>query len=327
MKKFNRIQTSMLKIALGVLSIVLLLPSSFAMAKGGSVGTATVGGTYYIWAGPWAKMVTESIPDYTMNIEVTGGPVHNIKLIEKKELDFGTISMPAAYDGWKGKDWANGQKYQSIRTLFPMYPSYATFYTLEESGIKNIRDLEGKIFSPGPKGGTPDTYYRALLKMLSIKPKKIVNTSMNDIPGQMVDGMIDAAAGSGGEPFAPAVEIDSTNSVHILEISKNDMETFIGSYPSWYIGMRPAGGYKTFTVPQPTLMYWNLFVCHESLDDDLAYKIVDTFFSHLKDFENVYRDTCNTKPADVLNSTVPLHPGAARWYKEHGVEIPDNLIR
>ena len=74
-------------------------------------------------------------------------------------------------------------------------------------------------------------------------------------------------------------------------------------------------------------MYWNLFICHESLDDDLAYKLVDAFFSHLDAFESIYKDTCNTRPEDVLTSCIPIHPGAARWYKEHGVNIPDNLIR
>ena len=311
-----------------VMALALCFGSSAATAapRGGSVGTATVGGTYYIWSGPWNQIVREAIPDYAMNIEVTGGPVHNIKLIESRELDFGTVSMPAVFDAWNGQDWAK-RKYHSIRTLFPMYPSYATFYALADSGLKNIRDLEGKIFAPGPKGGTPDQYYRSLLKLLNITPKKIVNTGMNDIPGQMTDGMIDAAAGSGGEPFAPAVEVDSTNTVQILDISQEDMETFIKAYPSWYIGMRPAGGYKNFTTPRPTLMYWNLFICHDSLDDDLAYKLVDAFFSHLDAFESIYKDTCNTRPEDVLTSCIPIHPGAARWYKEHGVNIPDNLIR
>ena len=295
-------------------------------SKGGSVGTATVGGTYYIWSGPWNQIVREAIPDYSLNIEVTGGPVHNIKLIERGEIEYGTVSMPAAYDAWNGQEWAK-KKYHAIRTLFPMYPSYATFYALESSGIKNIRDLENKIFSPGPKGGTPDQYYRELFKLLNIKPKNIVNTGMNDIPGQMTDGMIDAAAGSGGEPFAPAVEVDSTNTVQILDISQEDMDAFIKKYPSWYIGMRPAGGYKTFTTPRPTLMYWNIFVCHESISDELAYKLVDAFFKNINDFESIYRETCNTRPQDVLNSCIPIHPGAARWYKEHGVEIPANLIQ
>ena len=329
MKRSANFNCTCLRLFLGLLFAAFLFsPLSIAAPRGGSVGTATVGGTYYIWAGPWAKMVTDSIQDYTMNIEVTGGPVHNIKLIEQEHLEFGTLSLPAAFDGWNGTDWANGKKYQSIRTLFPMYPSYATFYTMETSGIKTIRDIEGKIFTPGPKGGTPDTYYRVLLDLLSIRPAKIVNTAMNDIPAQIVDGMIDVGAGSGGEPFAPAVELDSTNPVYILDISKEDMEKFTAKYPSWYIGVRPAGGYKLFTEPKPALMYWNFFACHESLDDDLAYQIVDTFFRHLQDFEKVYADTCNTKPSNVLyiSSTIPVHPGAARWYAEHGVTIPDDQI-
>lgn len=294
--------------------------------KGGSLGTATVGGTFYVWAGPWTKMAAEAIPGYRISVEVTGGPVHNIKLVQAGELEFGLVSMPAGYDGYNGNDWAKGVKYDKIRVLFPMYPSYATPWALEKSGLKNFRDLEGKIFAPGPKGGTPDTYYRIMLQLLGIKPAKIVNTGMSDLPGQMTDGMIDAAAGTGGEPFGPAQETDATNPINILEFNKTDLELIVEKLPSWFIGTRPAGGYKTFSESKPALQYWNVYITSKDLSDDLAYKLTKAFFDNKKQFENVYPPTVDTQPAHILKVAFPIHRGAAKYYREQGIDIPQRLI-
>ena len=316
------------RIAVLALTLALTIPCTAwaAAPKGGSLGTATVGGTFYTWAGPWSRIVSEAIPGYSLNVEVTGGPVHNVKLVHTNDLEYGLCSMPAAYDGYHGLDWANGVKYTNIRTLFPMYPSFATFWALEKTGIKNIRDLDGKIFAPGPKGGTPDTYYRQMLQLLGIKPAKIVNSGFSDLVGQMSDGMIDAAAGSGGEPFGPAMESDAGQTVNILDITDADMKLFVEKFPSWYIGERKPGGYKTFTVAKPALQYWNIYITNNKLPEDIGYAITKAFFENKQKFQSVYAPTVETIAADILRSPIPVHKGAARYYKEQGVDIPANLI-
>ncbi len=315
---------------LGVLACLLLLnvsTSSFASGeKGGSLGTATVGGTYYTWAGPWASMVSESVPGYQMNVEVTGGPVHNVRLVNTGDLEFGLVSVPAAYDGYTGANWAKGKTFTNIRTLFPMYPSFATIWALSSSNIVKIQDLEDKIFAPGPKGGTPDTYYRLMLDLLGIKPKKIVNSGFSDLVGQLGDGMVDAAAGTGGNPFGPALESEATSPINVIDIPLEDMKKIVKAQPYWFIGERPAGGYKNFPEARPVLQYWNIFITNNELSDEIAYKLTKAFFENLPKFENVYKATMDTKPSDILSSTIPVHPGAVKYYKEVGVEIPDELI-
>ena len=297
-----------------------------ALAKGGSLGTATVGGTFYTWAGAWTKIASDAMPGYQVNVEVTGGPVHNVKLVNIGELEFGLCSMPAVYDGYQGIGWAKGTKYKNIRTLFPMYPSFATMWALSKSGISNIRDLQDKIFAPGPKGGTPDTYYRLMLEVLKVKPAKIVNSGFSDLVGQLGDGMVDAAAGTGGNPFGPALESEAGSPINILDISDADMQTIVSTQPSWYIGQRPAGGYKDFPTAKPALQYWNIYITNNTLDDDIAYTLTKAFFEHIEKFENVYKPTVETKVEDVLRSVIPVHKGAARYYAERGIVIPPNLL-
>lgn len=305
------------------LSVInLAVAKSGNWGRGGSLATASVGGTYYVWGGAWAKLATNNLGGFSVSVEVTGGPVHNVKLVTSKDAMFGLCSMPTAYDAYKGLRWAKGVKYQDIRVLFPMYPSFATLWGPKKSNIHNFRDLNGKVVNLGPKGGTPDTYYRIMLDILGIKPKKIVNSGFTDLVGQMKDGMIEAGGGTGGSPFGPAMQTEATHEITLFSLAEADMKTVRAELPSWFVGKIAKEGFKCLTEDLPTLQYWNILITHKDLPDDLAYEITKMYFEKLPYFKDVYKPTMNTKPKDIKTAVIPLHPGAAKYYKEKGIAIP-----
>jgi TRAP transporter TAXI family solute receptor len=304
--------------------------SSFAKSdwgRGGSLSTASVGGTFYVWGGAWAKLISNQLPEYQIGVEVTGGPVHNVKLVNVNQAEFGLCSMPAAYDGFNGLRWAKGEEYQDIRVLFPMYPSYATMWALKKHGIETVHDLNGRIINLAPKGGTPDTYYRIMFDILGVKPKNIVNSGFSDLVGQMKDGMIEAGAGSGGSPFGPAIETEATHEINLISFSDEDMDKILAELPSWFKGKIKKEGFESLTEDHPTLQYWNILITNKDLPEDLAYSLTKIFFENLDYFQDVYKPTMATKPEDVLRSVIPIHPGAARYYKEIGIDIPADKIK
>jgi len=148
--------------------------------KGVTIGAAPIGGVYYIWAGGPAKVMGEKLGIPT-SIESTGGPVHNVQLVNIKQLDFGMVTAAPAYEGWTGAGWAKGKKHQNIRAIFPMYTTYFQMYALKKSGVKSIKDLNGKSVGTGPIGGTPATYWPMIIAEAGVKPKRIVNASSSDL--------------------------------------------------------------------------------------------------------------------------------------------------
>jgi len=169
--------------------------------KGVTIGAAPVGGVYYVWAGGPAKILVEKL-GLPASVESTGGPVHNTQLVNAKELHFGMVTAAPVYEGWHGLGWAKGRKHQNVRVVFPMYTTYFHMYALKKTGIKSIKDLNGKSVGTGPVGGTPATYWPLILEAGGIKPKRIVNASSSDLDNQLKDGLLDANGQSGF--FAPS---------------------------------------------------------------------------------------------------------------------------
>ena len=83
----------LLSIGLAAATILVLVSTASAQSRAGwpksvTVGAAPVGGTYFIWAGGFTKLLNDKL-QVPGNVESTGGPVHNIQLIEDQKLDFG----------------------------------------------------------------------------------------------------------------------------------------------------------------------------------------------------------------------------------------------
>lgn len=168
--------------------------------KGVTIGAAPVGGVYYIWAGGPAKVLAEKL-GIPASVESTGGPVHNTQLVQARELHFGMVTGAPAYEGWHGLGWAKGKKHQDLRVMFPMHTTYFQMYALKKSGIKSIKDLNGKSLGTGPVGGIPATYWPLILEAGGIKPRRIMNaSSSSDLDNQVKDGLLDANGQSVGLP-------------------------------------------------------------------------------------------------------------------------------
>jgi len=294
--------------------------------KAVTIGSASIGGTYYIWMGGFAKLLYDKM-GISGSVEVTGGAVHNPQLLNAKQIDFGASTAGAMWEGWTGEGWAKGKKHQNIRAIFPMYATYFQMYALKKSGIKSIHDLNGKSVGVGPVGGTPATYWPKILEAAGIKPGRIANAGSADLNSQLKDGMLDANAQSVGLPWVIIMEIETTHEINVLPIPRADAEKFIAKNPLFSTGVIPKGFYKSnkdFDVE--TITVWNYMLCDKDAPSDFIYEVVKKTFENIDIIIAAHSSAKETKPEPIVTSPIPLHPGAARYYREKGIKIPDKLI-
>jgi len=291
-----------------------------------TIGIAPVGGTYYIWGGGFAKLLEEKvgIPGYMV---VTGGPLQNTKMVDGKKLDFGMVTSSPVWEGWHGEGWAKGKKYQNTRAMFPMYASYFQMYATKKSGMKNIHDLNGKSVGVGPSGGTAATYWPKILEIAGVKPSRIVKGDSAGLNYQFKDGALDANAQAVGLPWMIVKEVETTHEINLLPIPKADAEKFIEKYPHFSPGILPKGYYKSNAdYDVETITVWNFMIVHKNAPDDLVYEVVKKTFENVDILIAAHPSGKETKPEYIVYSPIPLHPGAAKYYNEKNIKIPNKLI-
>ena len=320
-----------LVLSLALISVIVFCSAGFAQTKAGwpksvTIGAAPIGGTYFIWAGGFSKLLNDKmgIPG---NVESTGGPVHNVQLIESKSLDFGMITNAPAAEGWAGEGWAKGKKYQNQRAILPLYTTYFQMYSLSNTGIKSIKDFEGKSVGVGPIGGTPATYWPKIIETAGVKPKRIVNASSSDLNSQLKDGMLDANGNSVGLPWVTITEVETTHDANVYGVPDDVSDKFIAKYPYFAKGVVPKGTYKSNKDKDiETLTLWNFMVVHKDTPDDFVYEVLKNTFGNIDILIAAHNSAVEVKPENVIYSPVPLHPGAVKFYQEKGIKLPENLL-
>jgi hypothetical protein len=323
-------KTVIVLVALGILALAVS-PAPAAESKSKwpasvTVGAAPVGGTYFVWAGGFTKLLNDTmkIPG---NVESTGGPVHNVQLIEGNKLDFGMVTNGPAWEGWNGEGWAKGKKYQNQRAIFPMYSSYFQMYALKKSGIKTLQDLNGKSVGVGPIGGTPATYWPLIFEAAGVKAGRIVNASAADLDSQVKDGMLDSNGNALGLPWVTITEAETTHEVNVFGPVGADADKFIAKYPYFSKGLVPKGTYKCNPDKDiETLSVWNFMVVPKDSPDDFVYEVVKKTFENVAILIAAHNSATEVKAENIIYSPVPLHPGAVKYYQEKGIKIPETLI-
>ena len=290
-----------------------------------TIGTASQGGTYFIYGNGFASYITEAL-GLNATGEVTGGPVQNVTLVETGDHLMGLVTMGPAYDAWIGKsELAPGLEHRSIRALFPMYQTPFQVIALRRSGITSVSDLQGKRVSVGPAGGTPGTYWPQFIAALGVNAT-ISNAGAADAAGQLQDGLIDAFAFAAGVPISAFAELAASQDVVMFGFSDAELPKILEAFPAMAPLTIPAGTYAGHDYDQNTVALWNFAIAHKDMPESLAYEITKLAMDNPDRMVQIHAAAKETLLENWdKNTFMPYHPGAVRYFEERGITIPDTL--
>ncbi len=321
------------RIAAGFAALALASGAAFAQAKPNpawprtlTLGTASVGGTYFVYGQVWASLVNEKIGT-SISTQQTQGPNQNIILADARQIDFGMTTMGVALQAWEGTgDWTKGKKFRNIRATFPMYDTPFHFIALEKSGIKSVKDLVGKKAGVGPRAGTCGTYFPLMFKALGVNTT-VRNGQASDMAANLQDGLIDAFPFCAGIPIAAFSELETTNKVRFFTFTDDEIKKLKTALPELSDSLIPKGTYKQLADDHRTVGVFNFGIAHKDLPEDLVYSVVKAVLENNAQLVKGHAAAKETLLANWdRNTFLPFHPGAVRYYREKGLKVPAHLV-
>lgn len=316
----------------GVLAGGLLIASNAQADREGwpqsfTMGTASQGGTFYIYGSGWANMVAEHL-DLSGGGEVTGGPVQNLALVHSGDLAFGMTTLGPAAEAERGESpLAPGMPLNNACAMFPMYETPFSLGALSSTGINTLSDIPaGTRIGFGPAGSTADSYFPDMLETLGIDFDRR-NGSWTDLAGQMQDGLIGGIGFAVGIPTPAVSQLEAQANINVLGFSEEELETILEAFPVSEFTI-PASTYASLDEDLQTVSMWNFAIAGCDLPEDFVYEVTRITMENNNQMISVHRSAETSIPENVVHNTVlPFHPGAARWFNENGYEIDDDLIR
>jgi uncharacterized protein len=301
--------------------------AALAQQKTIAIGTGGTGGVYYPLGGGLANVLSKYLPGYQATAEVTGGSVDNLKLIGSGQSEIGFSMADAALDAFNGQDKFRGNKV-ALRTLMVLYPNRMHVVTVEGTGIEKMSDLKGKRVSTGSPGSATEVMAFRVIEAAGLDKDRDMRRerlgaaeSVNAIK----DRKIDAFFWVGGLPTAAVTDLGATPGVKIKLIDHADVvEKMNAKYGSLYVrDVIPARTYPGQDKDNPQSTVWNILVTNDKMSDDIAYKVAKIVFDHKAELVSVHSEAANIEYKYQMknSSPVPWHPGALKYFAEHGVNM------
>jgi uncharacterized protein len=310
--------------------LVLLAAVGFAFAvqaQNISVATGGTGGVYYPMGGGLAAVLSKYVPGMQATAEVTGGSVDNLKLIGSGKPYVGFSMSDAAQDAYKGEDKFKGNKV-NVRTLMVLYPNRMHLVTVDGTGINKFADLKGKRVSTGSPGSATEVMAFRLIEAAGLdkdKDLKRERLGAAESVNAIKDGKIDAFFWVGGLPTAAVSDLANTPGTHLKMIDHAELVPAMNKkYGNLYVqDVIPKETYKGMDRDNHQATVQNILVANETMDDKTAYNIVKAIFDHKADIVAVHKEAMNFKLENQKKDAtpVPWHPGAVKYFAEHGIKL------
>jgi TRAP transporter TAXI family solute receptor len=163
--------------------------------------------------------------------------------------------------------------------------------------------------------------------------KKEIDARMlahQDYPEMLLDGKIDAFNRSGSIPVAVIDEISVQKKVALVdfgqELGKSD---FLLKYPYFQKTLVKGGTYKDETRDVVFFGNAGFFIVHKGVPEDLVYEFTKLAYSEetIKFVAMAFKGQNLNRKDPFEGSIGPVHPGAARFWKEAGIQVPEPVLK
>ncbi len=322
------------------LILIAIIGTQFFRSKTNSliIATATPGGTYYpvgVAIGALISVKLDDTHDITATAITSAGSGENIHMLDTGEADLAILQALFGAMAYRGERFYEGTPVQSFRAITVLWENVEHFVLLEKySRTGNLTDLKGleKQFSIGKRGSGTEGSGRVILESLSVDCEKDIHPEYLGYNGSvqsMIDGRIAGANIPAGIPASAITQLFAQMGAHrvvVLETTEEQIESIRSAYPIWTRSIIPKGTYPGQEKDIATIAQPNFLACREGLSEETVYQITKAIYENLPYLQNIHQATKMMHVEKALAGLpTPLHSGAARYYRERGIIIPERL--
>lgn len=319
-----------------VLAAVMIVAGMFTIAGRAHAdpqtlrwGSTTLGGGAQITIAAITATLNEADASIAVQEQITGGPVENVRLLNQGLLEIAQTTTNVAYDGYFARGKFASQGKSPMLGLFAIYPAASTLAVGLKSGIKSVADLKGKRISMGPPAAGITEIMEAWLRAYGIaESATLVKLGYTDGVNALRSGAVDATLvfGVGGKPVGFLKELDLSMDVSLVpwDIDVPAFQAVRKAHPEMAIhGIITKGTTKHTDRDIVVPTTYSAEYISDAISEERVYKLMKTLWANREKVAaranlGAWIGENKTNMLIGLHPDIPVHPGAAKLYKEIG---------
>jgi TRAP transporter TAXI family solute receptor len=274
--------------------------------------------------GGLAQVISSHVPDVEVTAETSNASAANINLLSTHEVTMGIVQNDVAYRASKGEKPFTAP-ITNLRMIASLYPEHLHCVTLKGSGVTKLDDIRGKRVSVGAPGSGVEASVKLVLEVagMSYDDFKPDFQDYAQTAERLQDDQLAAGFLLTGYPTSAIMSLAAQKEIDIVPLDEGLLDKLLKTYPFFTKDVIPAGAYAGVNHDTLTAAVLAVLVCDASLSDDLVYNITKAIFENLDELKPVHDKAKLISLDKALEApAVPVHPGAAKYYTEKGLKVP-----
>ncbi len=333
----------MLKKLLGGVLIAVALatnPAALGQDRQYILATASTGGTFYPVGVALATLVKTKLQTsngIALSAISSAGSNENIRLLAKNEAQLAILQGLYGYYAATGSGpMQKAGKQTNLRSISTLWQNVEHFLIdsryAKTGTVEDLRDVKGKRMAMGKRNSGTIGSNEALLQGLGIDIKKdyrLMYGGYEPSADALQNAQVAGASIAAGVPVGAVSKLFATvgDKVTLLDVSDAQLEKMDAGRNLWTRFIIPAGTYisvdrKVHTIAQP-----NFLAVLADMPENDVYQLTKSIYENLPFLRNIHPATkAMTLKKAITGLPLPLHPGAVKYYREQGIDIPEHLI-
>ena len=300
--------------------------------------TATTGGTFYPVGVAIATIAHAELYE-SQGISLTAissaGSLENVKLLRDNQAQFAILQGPFGAWSWTGEGPVSRPQthIRSVSTLWKNVEHFVLLTELTESGfIMDLDNLDGDRYVLGARNSGAEQTGRFILDTLGIDYESkfsLAYMGYGPTTGAIQDGNIVGMNIPAGAPVSSITQAYAImgDRMTILNWTQDALDKINARYALWDWYDFPPGTYPNQENHIRTVASPNVLVTRADIPEEVVYNITRVIWENLATLQEIHGATNDMRMEIAIQGLgAPLHPGALRYYREIGLDIPERLI-
>jgi len=304
------------------------------------IGTAATGGSFFEIGGVVAGAISSpaegpacdrggscGVRGLVAVAQATPGSIENLRLINAAQIESGFAQADLAGWAYAGTNvFTEAGQLRRLRAIAGLFPEAAHLVVRADSEIRALADLAGKNVAVGEAGSGSAADSAVVFAAAGFGETGLVRKYIRPGPAaeELKKGSIDALFLVGGYPVPAIRDLAASIPVRLVPIEGKIVEDLKADFSFYNLTEIPAGSYPGVDSATPSLGFSALWVVNADIDADLVYAITQSLWHPATARLLAVLDPIGTRirhERALDGLSVPLHPGAARFYREVGMAV------
>ncbi|AXH91717.1 TAXI family TRAP transporter solute-binding subunit [Micromonospora aurantiaca] len=272
------------------------------------IATGSPTAVYHAFGQSLAALLNRELPGVRAEVVVTAASAQNVRLVGAGEAELGFTQADVLPP--------REPEHPSVLAVARVYDDLLHLVTRAGGPIRTLGDLRGRRVSVGADGSGTEITATRLLAVAQLGGDRVrqEHLGLDDSVAALREGRIDAFFFSGGLPVRGVADLAQRTSLRIVDLG-DWTEPLRRAYGQVYVTRDvPRSVYRA--APVSTVANPNYLIVRADLPAALVREVTRLLMDRREELAAAHPAAGRMSPRSAIVTTpLPLHPGAAQWYR------------